>query len=895
MIPFVPRPRSQFVKRSACDLTSGLSFWLRAAGLAALLILCLRVSGAENKAVAQFQTDVQPILHEYCYDCHGDGMNKGKVAFDELKSNDALLDHELWTKVMKNVRAGLMPPQKKSRPTPEDQKRLENWIKYAAFGIDPKNPDPGRVTVRRLNRVEYHNTIHDLTGVDFNASVEFPPDDTGYGFDNIGDVLTVSPMLLEKYMAAATAIVAEAVPTVSKVIPEKTIAGSRFRRAGTNTVDNNRGGNRRDTMLGLSYYEPAAVSTTFRAEQPGTYRLALQLAVKGEFDFDPGKCRVVFKVDGHEELQKEFGWYANETFPLNFELAWQPGEHQMAFELQPLTPVGEKINSLEMRIVSLTVRGPMEEKYWDRPKNYDRFFAREVPRQPAEIRQYAREVLGNFTRQAFRRPADDRTVDRLVAIAEGVYNQPGKTFEAGVAHALVAVLASPRFLFRMEESEPSSSRAAYSLIDEYSLASRLSYFLWSSMPDEELFGLAAHGELRKNLPAQVKRMLADSRSEAMVKNFTGQWLQSRDVEGISIDARVVLARDKGEEKELKRQQEEFRARIAQRSAQQAARQAQTNSAAQTNQLAAQQRPFNRFRPVKPSVELDGELRQAMLRETEMFFSSVVHEDRSITDLIDSDYTFLNEKLARVYGLTNLNVTGAEMRRVTLPPDCPRGGVLTDGSVLVVTSNPDRTSPVKRGLFVLNNILGTPPAPPPPNIPALEAAEKDIKDHEPLLRESLEMHRNSPLCSSCHSRMDPIGLAFENFNALGMWREKERNQAIETGGKLITGETFNSVHELKHLLANERRQDFYRCLTEKMLTYALGRGTEYYDVETTDQIVQRLNQENGRFSALLMGIIESAPFQKQRNQATAAAAAETAETGEPTAPHDQQIAKNKNIP
>jgi hypothetical protein len=239
-------------------------------------------------------------------------------------------------------------------------------------------------------------------------------------------------------------------------------------------------------------------------------------------------------------------------------------------------------------------------------------------------------------------------------------------------------------------------------------------------------------------------------------------------------------------------------------------------------------------------------------------------------LIDSDYTFLNDKLAKYYGLTNLNVSGSEIRRVSLPAGCPRGGVLTDGSVLIVTSNPDRTSPVKRGLFVLDSILGTPAPPPPANVPALEVSEKDFKDHEPTLRESLAVHREKPMCASCHSRMDPIGLAFENFNALGMWREQERKQKIDAAGKLITGESFDSVSELKHILVTNHRLDFYRCLTDKLLTYATGRGMEYYDAETIDRIVNRLDRENGKASALLLGVIESAPFQKMRIQAAQSA-------------------------
>jgi hypothetical protein len=276
--------------------------------------------------------------------------------------------------------------------------------------------------------------------------------------------------------------------------------------------------------------------------------------------------------------------------------------------------------------------------------------------------------------------------------------------------------------------------------------------------------------------------------------------------------------------------------------------------------------------------LDGELRSAMRRETEMSFGYIVREDRSVLELVDSDYTFLNERLAKHYGLTNLNVTGSDMRRVTLPEDCPRGGLLTHGSMLIVTSNPTRTSPVKRGLFLLENIIGAPPPPPPANVPDLEDSAKEITDHEPSLREVLEIHRGKPLCNSCHNRMDPLGLALENFNALGMWRDKDRGQPIETTGKLITGEPFNSVKELKRIIVTDRRRDYYRCLTEKLLTYALGRGLEDYDVETVDRIADRLERDNGRFSALLLGIIESSPFQKRRNSALLAAGNQSAVKG-----------------
>src|SRR6185503_5020022 len=413
------------------------------------------------------------------------------------------------------------------------------------------------------------------------------------------------------------------------------------------------------------------------------------------------------------------------------------------------------------------------------------------------------------------------------------------------------VLASPRFLFRVEDIEANRTVKSHPLVDEYALASRLSYFLWSTMPDDDLFRLAERGELRKNVAAQVKRMLADGRSQELIDNFTGQWLLVRDVEGIDINARAVLGRDNGEEKDAQESRRRFQ------ELQSKSTLTPEEERERDRLIEQRRRRFNR-----PTIELDGPLRRAMRQETEMYFGHIVREDRSVLELLDSDYTFLNERLAKHYGIPD--VKGNEMRRVTLPEDSPRGGLLTHGSMLVVTSNPTRTSPVKRGLFILDNILGAPTAPPPADVPLLEEAEKQFKDREPTLREVLDLHRSKPLCSSCHSRMDPLGLALENFNALGMWREKERGQPIDAAGQLITGESFNNIRELKRILKSEHHSDFYRCLTEKLLTYALGRGLEYFDVETVDRIVARLEREDGRFSALLMGIVESAPFQKRRN-------------------------------
>lgn len=817
----------------------------------AAFCLSMWIASPENVFAStelDFERDVRPILTTYCYDCHGDGMKKGKVAFDAFQSSEELIGkHDLWLAVLKNVRAGVMPPEKKPRPSAEEKKILERWVKEVSFKADPANPDPGRVTVRRLNRIEYRNTIRELLGIDFNTEMEFPPDDTGHGFDNIGDVLTISPMLLEKYLAAAKSVVESAVPMVPRVVREEVVAGKKFAKEGESASG--------DGPLLLPYYEPATVIHRYPVPVSGKFELSIELGEKERFvdgQFDYHKCQVVFRVDGKERLKEEFSWKGGKTFNFKTEEEWSAGERELSFMIIPLTPDEKQVRSREVRINAVTVRGPLAEEHWVRPKNFDRFFGKDAPENLAERREYAAEILERFASKAFRRPVDRHTVDRLAGLAGAIYSQPGKNFETGVAQAMVAVLASPRFLFREEDVEKSGPGEKYARVDDYALASRLSYFLWSSMPDKELFDLAAEGKLRTQVSAQMTRMLNDRKSAAFVKNFTGQWLQARDIDGVIIDARAVLGREDQADPKMEAMRSRFRELRNQDE--------DKLSADEKKELENLRRDLFRNRR-GPRAELNGPLREAMRRETEMLFEHVVKNDRPLTELLDSNYTFLNERLAAHYALPE--VKGDEMRLVKLPEGSPRGGILTHGTVLAVTSNPTRTSPVKRGLFVLENILGTPPPPAPPDIPTLEDAASEFKDRTPSLREMLEVHRAKPLCSSCHSRMDPIGLGLENFNAMGMWRDQERKQPLEIGGKLISGEEFKTVQELKRILVANHQHAFFQCLTEKLLTYALGRGLEYYDTETVDQIVARLVKEGGKPSALFLGIVESAPFQKRR--------------------------------
>jgi hypothetical protein len=687
----------------------------------------------ETGAAAHFRERVQPILEAHCYECHGYGERKGGHAFDEFKSDEALVgDKKLWLAVLKNVRAGLMPPRDEERLTKDEERQLFDWIELEAFGVDPADPDPGRVTLRRLNRVEYRNTIHDLMGVDYDTSDEFPADDSGYGFDNVGDAMSMSPLLMEKYLDAAEAIVAEAVPT-AKMAAFVVKAGDQYKR----------------------------------------------------------------------------------FFP----------------------------------------SGP-------------------APNDGAKRDAYAREVLGAFVCRAYRRPVDAGTIDRLAALAKAGYTSPGQTFEAGIGRAMVAVLSSPRFLFRVENAAAGADGQRFPMIDDYALASRLSYFLWSTMPDRELTALAERGELRAKMAAQVERMIKDPRSKSLSDNFAGQWLRARDIESMEIEPIGALGLQ-GQLEKLER--EVWRLRNERRreagkpeypspdgkdsaSTSKDKVKAKSDSKDTWQDREKIRAEHRRLRALSGMFTTD--LRRAMREETLAYFDYVARENRDVTELVDSNYTFVNETLAKHYGIEG--VKGDETRRVELPAGSPRGGVLTQGTFLGVTSNPSRTSPVKRGLFILDNILGSPPPPPPPpNVPILEVARDSISGHEPTIRESQELHRHEPLCRSCHARMDPLGLAFENFNAMGMWRDTEQGLPIDASGELMTGEKFSGVRELKTVIKEKHRLDFYRCLSEKLLTYALGRGLEYYDEHTVDLIVAKLDRGQGKFSALLMGIVESAPFQKER--------------------------------
>lgn len=815
-------------------------------------------SGQGVKREDYFVQKIKPLLVEYCYDCHGDGESEGDFELDKLATPGRIAEHpDIWWKVLKNIRAGVMPPNDSAQLSKTELDLLTQWIKFDPLQIDPENLDPGPVAIRRLNRQEYGNTIRELMGIPFNEKLLFPPDDSGHGFDNVADALTFSPLLLDKYFQAAEIVVDRAVPKVTRIVPRQVFRGSDFRG---NDFRGNGSRGRGSFASGRSMdgKRAATVAKSFSLDDEGVYDVQINIRQHGSFEFDPARYQVTCQIDGKEKFSVELGWDEHKRTQFSYAEKFSAGKHRIEFALKPIVnkdsaELMEDRNGTHVRfeISNVSIEGPRGTKKRVHPPNYDRFFPLEDP--PSERRKrrdYAARVLREFTTKAFRGRAKESTVERLVSIAEAAYVKPEVTFEQGIGKAMVAVLASPRFLFRIESLDDSTlaeKSPNYGQIGELSLASRLSYFLWSSMPDEELFQLAKAGKLRSQLPRQIDRMLASRKADELVSNFVGQWLRTRDVETMAIDPAVVL----GYADELNDLRQWFRSRF---------RRGSRNGSERSPE---DQKKIDRFREIRAIVDrVDGELKRSMRDETEKFVEYVIRRDRNLLDLLDSDYTFLNEKLARHYGIDG--VQGQRMRRVSLSKDSVRGGLLTQASMLLVTSNPTRTSPVKRGLFILDNILGTPAPPAPAVVPELEASAEHLPgDKKPTLRELLAVHRKDALCASCHARMDPLGLALENFDALGMWRKTDQGVPVQTAGQLVTGEKFSDVKELKQILRKNHYDKFYRCVAEKLLTFAIGRGIEYTDEHTLDLLVEQLQENDGKFSSLLKAVVDSAPFQKQR--------------------------------
>jgi hypothetical protein len=708
-------------------------------------------------------------------------------------------DRDVWEKVVTRLRAGEMPPKGMPRPPADQIATITNWIDAEFSTIDRTTPaDPGHLTAHRLNRVEYNNTIRDLLAVKFKPAADFPADDSGFGFDNIGDALSVSPVLMENYLAAAKKIVTEAIP-LSLTVPKPT----RMRYSPEHLVKEPR------PDLDHSFDLPAEGDYDLRASVNGKQdSFLIQLLLDGKEIKSENVLIEKDKPRGYElRLHLPAGQHSFEAVltqrdptPEEVKLAAQMAADEEAGMAKQIArhPEDEKQIRLQHALGnsptymdSLEIKGPFNASAAPLPESYKRvFLCGHTLGQ--HTKQCVRTNLTQFANLAYRRPATPAEIaklTKLVALGE----KDGLSFEQSMRLGLEAVLVSPQFLYRIEHD----SKPGVHPVGDYELASRLSYFLWSSMPDPQLLQLA--GEERLNQPdvlhAQVRRMLLDPKSAALIDNFAGQWLELRNLDSIHPDP--------------------------------------------------QQFP-----------DFDNQLRKAMYTETRTFFANVVEQDQSILDFIDGKYTFLNERLAKFYGIPG--VEGNQFRRVELD-GTQRSGVLTQASVLAITSYPTRTSPVLRGKWIMENVLNTPPPPPPPGVGSLDEKGGPLSG---TMRQQMERHRANPMCASCHMRMDPLGFALENYDAIGHWRTQDAAQPIDSSGVLPNGKSFKGSAELKTILAANRTA-FAECLTEKMMIYALGRGLENYDKAATRKIVSNLTANGYRFSTLINGIVDSAPFQLGR--------------------------------
>jgi mono/diheme cytochrome c family protein len=802
---------------------------------------------------AAFDAVVKPFFEKNCTDCHNNRRQKGGMNLERIATADLVSTHlEDIEHVLLKLRTGEMPPEDEERPDQKDVEAVTAWIEREFSRLERVTPpDPGRITARRLNRTEYNNTVRDLFGVDVRPADDFPQDDAGYGFDNIADVLSLSPVLLEKYMVAAEKVVRTA------MFGQETQAPALIRlKAPTAVVAPLREVPAAYDASGLSL--PNSAHALQRITVGGQY--IIRTFMNGKRPLGSMPVRVGLYVDGTLVAEQVLDPAAQAAFEddeqeldgktLEFKVPLAMGERWIAatiidlydglpvrfngpkpsdrpeqytvkeFKPPPRVVTDERLAELrqafekrqaglknapinQARVGRLELAGPFEADTKPSRESLARVYAcghvhvgrARSPNAPHQAWCGLKNISA-VAQRAFRRPVAREELVPYVAVMARA-QKDGESFDEALAIALQALLVSPDFLFRIEQDRVAPAGAQVASIGEHELASRLSYFLWASMPDAELRRLADRRLLRSKgvLEAQVRRMLADAKSKALVEEFGGQWLQFRALESVSPD------RDK----------------------------------------------FPAF---------DNYLRLSMRNETMLFFEHIVREDRSVLEFLDAKYTYLNERLARHYGVDG--VAGPAFRKVDLA-DGQRGGVLTQASVLTVSSYATRTSPVLRGKWVLDNLLDAPPPDPPANVPALD---ETAVGQTASLRQQMEAHRANPTCASCHRRMDPLGFGLENYDAIGAWRAMDGKFAIDPKGELPDGRTFHQPSELRTILVQDR-QDFARALTSKLMIYALGRGLERHDKPTVRGIVSRLPQHDYRFSGLVLEIVNSLPFQMRR--------------------------------
>jgi len=738
----------------------------------------------------------QPVINQYCVGCHNGTSKAAGLALDTAKADDTAT----WEKVLRRVRGRTMPPVGLPRPKETDYQTLVATLETK---LDAGILDPGRTdTFRRLNRTEYQNAIRDLLAVDVDVTGLLPSDDSSHGFDNV-TVGNLSPTLLERYLGAARKISRLAIG-----IPPKQVGGDTIMLPPDLTQEEHFEdlplGTRGGTVVKYTFPQDAEYEIQIRLQRDrnehveglrGTH--VVDLMVDGE-RIQAFTAKPPGQGQDHSVVDREF----------NVRLRVSAGPHVIAaaFPKQSATlleterqPYQAHFNMdrhprITPAVFSVTVNGPYAVKGpGDTPSRRAIFVCK------SEDEACAKKILSGLTRRAYRRPSTE--ADLTVPLK--FYREARKTegFEAGIEMGLRAVLVSPEFLFRVEQDPLGAAPKSVYRITDLELASRISFFLWSSIPDEELLAAAVRGDLHQPavLQKQVKRMLADGRSKMLVTNFADQWLYLRNLASITPDMRAF-------------------------------------------------------------PDFDDNLRQAFRKETHLFLESVMREDRSVLDLLRADYSFLNERLAKHYGVPN--IYGSRFRKVTFGPETMRGGLLRQGSILTVTSYATRTSPVIRGKWILDNILGVPPPPPPPNVPALEEAKAAMK--KMTMRERLSEHRKNPACSGCHKLMDPPGFSLENFDAVGRWRQAEDGTAVDSSGGLPDGAKFSGVAGLEKALLT-RPELFATTITEKLLTYSLGRGVEFTDAPAVRHIVRQSQKSDFRFSSLIQGIAGSPSFQFRRTQ------------------------------
>ncbi len=757
------------------------------AGVRPFLLAVLFVTGAFAQTPAASRT----ILSRYCFACHNEKLKTAGLALDGLSTDAVGSGAANWERVLRKVRTGEMPPPGLPRPEAKDSTAFTGWLTSELDRAAEAHPNPGRPTVHRLNRFEYSNAVRDLLGLDLNPGASLPPDDAGYGFDNIGDVLSTSPLLLDKYLAMARRVSQLAVGNVAVRPAAERYAMERNVPQGDRMADELPFGSRGGTVVRHHFPLDAEYSFRVHVRSATTHVPYPQL----DFRLDGKRVQLADVAVGEREEDEESRFY-------EVRLPLQAGAHdvgitfrQESWKLETGNEPGRPL--LRPAFDYLLIGGPFNPRGPGDTESRRRIFACR-PATDEDEEPCARIILGLLARRAYRRPAQEADLRPLLKLFAEGRREGG--FEAGVEMALRGVLVSPNFLFRIERDPQGSAPGTVYRLADLELASRLSFFLWSSIPDEELLQLAEQGRLRQpgTLERQVRRMLADPKAKALVTNFAGQWLQLRNLAEVRPDP-------------------------------------------------------DRF------PEFDESLRQAFRRETEMFFETLLREDRSVLELLDADFTFVNDRLARHYGMPP--VRGSYFRRVAVG-DAERGGLLGQGSILTVTSYPTRTSPVIRGKWILENLFAAPPPPPPPDVPELKESAAVAPTS---MRQQLEKHRASAACASCHARLDPLGFALENYDAVGKWRSQDGPAEIDASGTLPDGTSLRGPRELKKVLL-ARREQFVECLAEKLLTYALGRGLEYYDRPTVRRLAGETARQDYRFSALLLAVTSSTPFDMRRTSA-----------------------------